>query len=108
MYDVGEKKSFAKNPQNWNTNPEIEGVKSPLGRKFPATCRLTFVPTLPPIPLSPLMKAFSVVEDPSCALKKLVQRLPHATVSFFTCVTALAVPTLRLRLAVTTAAADTA
>ncbi len=53
MYDVGEKKSFARKPQYWNTKPEMVGSKSPFGRKLPNRCMFTFVPTLPPTPVSP-------------------------------------------------------
>ena len=65
MNDVGEKKSFARKPQYWNTNPVSDGEKSPFGRKLPARCMLTGVPVLPPTPVSPLTKAFIVTLEPT-------------------------------------------
>src|ERR1017187_10478333 len=108
MYEVGEKKSFARKPQNWNTRPTTDGMKSPFGRLFAATCMLTFWPTLPPVPVSPGTKALSVVLEPRVSLKRLMQVLPQATVSFLTCETALAVPAARLRPPAITATADIA
>src|SRR6185312_6201585 len=94
MNDVGEKKSFARKPQNWNTKPLIDGVKSPFGRKLPARCRLTGVPVWPPTPVSPGTNAFIVTLEPSWSLKMLTQFEPHATVSFGWCVAADATPAL--------------
>src|SRR5258708_8978067 len=110
MNDVGAKKSFARKPQNWKT--KAGGVKpyskSPFGRKFPPRCRLTFWPTLPPIPVSPGTKALRLVFEPSCWLQKLTQLNPHAAVPLGAWLAASAALALTARLEAATATAEAA
>src|SRR5215471_12929690 len=104
MYEVGEKKSLAKKPQNCHTRPAMSGMKSPFGRLFSAKCKFTSWPILPPMPVSPGTKAFIVVPEPSTSENRLIQLVVHADVPFLTCVDALAVHALAARPTVTATA----